>query len=128
VGTLHRHAPDWARAPRRRYRQDDNDRHHELQECRQYNALLGFADILGGQGSLNDVLVEAPVRHVHDPQAAQQDGQTGKVLVVGITRRQNHVEFIGKAQRQFMKTGEYTRAARYASQSNVANHKAAQYQ
>ena len=52
---------------RRNSRQHDDHRHQQLEEARQHDALLGLPDVLGSQRPLNDVLVEAPVRHVHDP-------------------------------------------------------------
>ena len=77
-------------------RENDDDGHQELQEGRENDAFLSFPEALGRQRSLDDVLIEAPVRDVHDPQPAKEHRQPRQIVVVRVVGREDHRELAGK--------------------------------
>ena len=74
-------------------RYDDDEGHQQLEEGGEDDAELAFFKALGGQGALHDVLVEAPVEEVGDPEAEQVD-RPGHGRVIG---RAHHVQLAGNA-------------------------------
>ncbi len=109
-------------------RQHDDDWHEEFEEGGEQDALLGGANVLGGECPLNDVLVEAPVGDVHDPQAADEHRQAREVLVVGIVGREDHGEPLGEARGQCLESGHHARSGTDFLERDAADDESSQHQ
>ena len=75
--------------------------------------------------TLNDVLIEAPIRNIHDPHATDQYRQTRQADVVRIVRTQNHVELLGRLVHQCRKAGQSAGAVGNLVQHDPGNQQAA---
>ena len=80
-------------------RQDDQERHQQLQETREHNPHLAVPDVTGGQSALGDELVAAPVEDVGQPHAAEEHTHPRQFRIVP---RPYHVELLrGTCQHRF---------------------------
>jgi len=90
--------------------------------------LLRFRYVLGGQGALDDVLVEAPVGDVHDPHAADQHGEARQVAVELARLVEDHLEVVGVAVHQGGEAAHEARGAADLTQRDGQDDDAAQDQ
>ena len=75
-------------------RNDHDERDEQLEEGRESQALLRFGQRFGGKCPLDDVLVEAPIVEVGDPQSTNQHRDAWQIVVFGVISGQNQVHSV----------------------------------